>query len=107
MATLLQKYQSFLARPIATHLAEDASVIYTTIAEYLQGADAIVKHFNKNNQLFSKRSDKQLSAVETQDTLVYETDTTIEFRTGGGLFLPGLDDNFLSDQTVNFVLVCG
>ncbi|RPA82618.1 hypothetical protein BJ508DRAFT_86508 [Ascobolus immersus RN42] len=105
MATLLQKYQSFLARPVAGHLAEDASMIYTTTADLIQGADTIIKHFSKNNQLFSKRSDKQISVVETQDTLVYETDTSIEFRTGGGSFLPGLDDNFLSDQTVNFVLI--
>lgn len=106
MATLLQKYQSFLARPVATQLSDNASIVYTTTAEVIQGRDALVKHFEKYNQLFAKRTDKQISVVETQDTLVYETDTLIEFRTGGGSFLPGLDDNFLADQTVNFVLVC-
>lgn len=52
-----------------------------------------------------KKTEKVISSFETNDSLVIEMETTIEFKTSGGLYLPGLDDNFLSDQTVTFALV--
>ena len=46
-----------------------------------------------------------LSAIENEDAVCLDVETTLEFLTGGGAYLPGLDDNFLADHIVTFPMV--
>lgn len=48
-----------------------------------------------------------LSTVEGESAICLDVETTLEFITGGGAYLPGLDDNFLSDRVVTFPMVRG
>jgi hypothetical protein len=44
--------------------------------------------------------------VEGTNALAVEVHTTLELLSGGGSYLPGLDDNFLADRIVTFPIVC-
>lgn len=52
-----------------------------------------------------KKGDKTLSFVEAPGTIVLDVETTLEFVSGGGAYLPSLDDNFLADHVVTFPTV--
>jgi hypothetical protein len=56
--------------------------------------------------MIKKKEEKILDAVEASNALVVEVETTMEFVTSGGAYLPGLDDNFLADRTVTLPIVC-
>lgn len=60
---------------------------------------------NVQNHELKKKEEKFLDVVEGKDSLAVEVQTCIEFETGGGAYLPGLDDNFLADRTVNLPIV--
>lgn len=98
-------YKQFLAAPNPTFLAEDASLHYITTLTTVNGASAIIKHLKGQDHELKKREEKFLDVVEGPDSLAVETHTTIEFLTGGGSYLPSLDDNFLADRTVTFPVV--
>jgi hypothetical protein len=98
-------YQQFLAAPDPAQLADDASLHYITTLVSLNGAPAIVKHLQSQRYELRKHEETFLDVVEGPHALAVETHTTIEFRTGGGAYLPGLDDNFLADRTVTFPIV--
>lgn len=102
----LQKtYQQFLASPNTGLLADNASLHYiTTLLSFGSPAD-IIKHLNSQTRLLEKKEEKFLSVIEGQHALAIETQTTIEFKAGGGSYLPGLDDNFLTDRVVTFPVV--
>ena len=44
--------------------------------------------------------------IESSTGLSVDMETTIEFTNGGGAYLPGLDDNFVTDRTVTLPMVC-
>lgn len=46
-----------------------------------------------------------LNCIESEDEICLDVETTLEFVTGGGAYLPGLDDNFLADRVVTFPIV--
>lgn len=99
-------YTSFLASPNASALASNASIHYIPTTTSISDASAIVKHLLAQEKQVKKKSDKQLSVILGQDgSLCMETETTLEFETGGGAYLPQLDDNLLSDRVVTFPLV--
>lgn len=98
-------YKQFLASPSSSLLAENASLHYITTLSNFAGAAEIIKHFGTLRRQVNKKQEEILNVVEGQDTIVVETMTAIEFVTSGGIYLPQLDDNFLSDRTAYMPIV--
>lgn len=99
-------YKQFLAAPNPTSLASNASLHYVTTLTSLHGSTEILKHFSNQTHRLKKKAENVLSAVEGDNALAVEVETTIEFVNGGGAYLPSLDDNFLSDRVVTLPIVC-
>ncbi|EGX89930.1 hypothetical protein CCM_08183 [Cordyceps militaris CM01] len=92
-------YKQFLASPNASLLAENASLHYITTLSNFTGAAEIIKHLAALRRQVTKKQEEILSLVEGQNAIVVEVHTALEFITSGGIYLPKLDDNFLSDRT--------
>lgn len=103
--SLSAKYQAFLASPSSGALADDASLHYITTLTSLNTAPAIIKHLSVQEKILKKKGDKVLSAIEGADGVSLDVETTLEFVSGGGAYLPGLDDNFVADRIVTFPMV--
>ena len=99
-------YQEFLATPNSSLLAADATLHYITTTTSFNGPTEIIKHFGSLRNILKKKKEAILDLVEGRDAVAIEMDTTIELLSGGGPYLPGLDDNFLSDRTVYLPVVC-
>ncbi|GME40252.1 Major facilitator superfamily [Neofusicoccum parvum] len=102
---LSAKYQSFLSAPATGALAPGASINYVPTATTVAEPTAILKHLAAQGKLLKTKAQKLLSAIEGSDGLCLDVETTLEFVNGGGAYLPGLDDNFVSDRTVTFPTV--
>ncbi len=98
-------YQQFLAKANPTSLAEGASLNYITTLTTVNEPTFILKHLAKEEKQVKKKEEKVLDAIEAEDAVFLEVETTMEFLTSGGAYLPGLDDNFLADRTVTFPIV--
>lgn len=105
MASLKSLYQSFLAKPDGSAMNNDASLNYITTLTTISNAAAIVKHHAAHQKVLTKKEEKILSCIEGSDALCLDVETTLEFISGGGAYLPGLDDNFLADRVVTFPIV--
>ena len=105
MSSLKTLYQSYLGNPTATAFATDASINYIPTLTTIHKTDAIAKHLTAHQRVLRKKNERILHTVESHDALCIEVDTTIEFITGGGSYLPGLDDNFLADQLITLPIV--
>lgn len=103
--SLSAKYQAFLASPSAGALADNASLHYITTLTSIHDAGAIMKHLAVQDKLLKKTEQKVLSKIEGANGLSVDVETTIEFSSGGGAYLPGLDDNFVADRIVTFPMV--
>lgn len=103
--TLSQQYLAFLARPTPAALADNASLHYITTLTSINDAAAIIKHLTVQEKLLKKKAEKVIGTVEGGNGLTLDVETTIEFVSGGGAFLPGLDDNFVADRVVVFPMV--
>jgi hypothetical protein len=97
-------YKRFLASPNTSALADDASLHYVTTTSSFTSATEIIKHLSSVRNKIKKKKEDTLFAVESQQALALEAETTLEFVTSGGPYLPGLDDNFLADRTVHIVV---
>ncbi|RDL38357.1 Uncharacterized protein BP5553_02697 [Venustampulla echinocandica] len=102
---LQSTYERFLASPNPALLADNASLHYITTLTTVTSAGEIIKHLNNQTHELAKREQKVLSAVEGTDSLAVEIHTTIEFLTGGGAYLPKLDDNFLADRLATLPII--
>jgi hypothetical protein len=98
-------YRQFLASPSSSALADDAALHYITTTTSISGATDIIKHLGSVRNKIKKKKEDALFAIENQRALSLELDTTLEFVTSGGPYLPGLDDNFLADRTVYLAVV--
>ncbi|KAH7031165.1 uncharacterized protein B0I36DRAFT_349280 [Microdochium trichocladiopsis] len=98
---LADAYKQFLAAPHPDLLAPDASLVYVTTGTVFKGVDKISEHFKLTANKLQRDKQEALTVVEGHDAVVIEVDTTLKFLTSGGAYLPGLDDNFLSDRTVH------
>ena len=105
MASFKSVYQSFLASPNASALNNDASLNYITTLSTINSAAAILKHHAAHQKVLTKKEEKILSCIEGSDALCLDIETTLGFITGGGAYLPGLDDNFLADRVVTIPIV--
>ncbi|KAL6818595.1 hypothetical protein GGI42DRAFT_9150 [Trichoderma sp. SZMC 28013] len=91
-------YKQFLASPSSSLLADNASLHYVTTLTSFVGATEIIKHLNTLQKQVKKKKEDVISLIDGQNVIAVEVDTCIEFVTSGGAYLPGLDDNFLSDR---------
>ncbi|KAL8730635.1 MAG: hypothetical protein Q9166_003948 [cf. Caloplaca sp. 2 TL-2023] len=105
MPSLKATYQSYLENPNASAFAPDGSLNYITTLTAVHTADAIAKHLTAQQKILKKKYENILNTVESDNALCLEIETTIEFITGGGMYLPGLDDNFLADQLVTLPII--
>ncbi|KAH7329099.1 hypothetical protein B0I35DRAFT_473731 [Stachybotrys elegans] len=97
-------YKHFLAAPSSSALADKATLHYVTTTSSFSGPTDIIKHFNTLQKQVVKKSEDILNVVEGNQAAVYEVETTLEFHISGGVYLPGLDDNFLSDRVATLVI---
>src|SRR5947207_14852471 len=100
--SLKSKYNSFLRNPSTGVLAENASITYIPTLTSITEPTAILKHLAAQAKQIRKRYENILSFIEGGNGVCVEAETTLEFLTGGGAYLPGLDDNFLVDKVVTF-----
>ena len=99
-------YKQFLAAPNSSLLAPNATLHYVTTTTSFNGATDIIKHFSSLRNQLKKKMESPLEVIEGQNATAIEVETTLEFSTSGGPYLPGLDDNFLADRTVYLPIVC-
>ena len=99
-------YKQFLAAPNSSFLANDASIHYITTLVTVNGSSDVIKHLTSQSYELKKNEQTFLDVVEGTNSLAVEVHTTLEFLSGGGSYLPGLDDNFLADRIVTFPIVC-
>jgi hypothetical protein len=98
-------YKQFLAAPSSALLAEQATLHYLTTTTSFTGPTDIIKHLNTLQKQVAKKKQDAINVVEGANAIVLEVDTTLEFLTSGGAYLPGLDDNFLCDRTAQLPIV--
>ena len=98
-------YKQFLAAPSSDALAANASLNYITTTTAYNGPTEIIKHFASQQKQIKKKKEEFLSAVEGKDSIAVEVETSLQFITSGGAYLPALDDNFLADRTVYLAVV--
>ena len=98
-------YQSFLTAPNPDLLAKDATLNYITTLSSFSDNAAIVKHLAAQQKTLRKKVEKVISTIESSNALCLDVETTIEFVSGGGAYLPNLDDNFLADRVVTIPIV--
>lgn len=103
--TLQAVYKQFLAAPSSSALAQNASLHYITSTTSFHGPTDIIKHLNSQRNLVKKNKEDVITVVEGQDALAVQTGLTMEFLENGGAYLPGLDDQFLSDRVVDLAVV--
>ena len=103
--TLQSAFKQFLAAPNPTFLADNASLHYITTLITINTSSEIIKHLGAQTRQLKKKEETFIDVIESENALAVEVQTTIEFLTGGGAYLPGLDDNFLADRTVTFPVV--
>lgn len=103
--SLQTAYRQFLAAPNSSALASGASLHYITSTTSFAGATEIIKHFGTLRSQVKKKKEAAITAVEGQSAIAVEIETTLEFVSSGGPYLPGLDDNFVADRTVYLPIV--
>jgi hypothetical protein len=103
---LTKLYSKFLTDPQKDVLHAQAGLHYiSTTGNSFQTNTAILGHLTREALLYKYKEQKVLSAVEAPNAVVVEVSAAIEFQNGGGVLLPGLDDNFVTDQTVHLPMV--
>jgi hypothetical protein len=98
-------YKQYLASPSAALLAPAATLHYITTGTTFSGADDIAKHLSKQANQLKMKKEEVIGVVEGAGAIAAEVETDIEFEMGGGVYLPGMDENFLTDRTVSLVIV--
>ncbi|GAO15524.1 uncharacterized protein UV8b_02994 [Ustilaginoidea virens] len=98
-------YRQFLASSSSSLLAEKASLHYVTTATSIYGATEIIKHLNSLQKQVKIKKQEFLNVVDGHSVVVAEVETALEFQTSGGAYLPGLDDNFLSDRVAYLAII--
>ncbi|KAI9374392.1 hypothetical protein BJX61DRAFT_498535 [Aspergillus egyptiacus] len=100
--SLKDVYQRFLADPKSAPLASDVSLIYITSTTEFNGAEAVLKHLTRQQHIIKINSQTALDAVQGSNSLCLDVETSVQFISGGGAYLPNLDETFLLDRTATF-----
>ncbi|KAL4786655.1 hypothetical protein BJX76DRAFT_96789 [Aspergillus varians] len=99
--SLKDVYQRFLADPRSAPLASDASLIYITSTTEINGSDKVIRHLT-NQQEVKTNFQTVIDAIQGSNALSLDVDTSVQFVTGGGAYLPNLDETFLFDRVATF-----
>ncbi|KAK6338195.1 hypothetical protein TWF730_002269 [Orbilia blumenaviensis] len=103
---LTRLYSEFIVSPKRQALHGQAGLHYIgSSGNSFQSGDAIINHLKKEAMWYTKKEQKILASVESHNSVVFEISNVIEFTNGGGMLLPNLDDNFVTDQTVTLPMV--
>lgn len=103
--SLKQVYERFLAAPNPLHLADDASLQYVTTLTTFKQQGPIIKHLdNQQKNVVKKQNERIISQVEGSTSLAIIVETTLEFISSGGAYLPGLD-TFIIDRQARLPVV--
>ncbi|KAL3478993.1 hypothetical protein BJX99DRAFT_94733 [Aspergillus californicus] len=94
-------YQRFLADPRSAPLASNVSLVYITSTTELNGKEAVIRQLTQQH-VVQTRSQTVIDAVEGAHSLSLDVETTLQFISGGGAYLPNLDETFLFDRVVTF-----
>lgn len=103
--SLKATYERFLASPTPEALSANVALNYITTTTTFNNAEPVARHLNNQTKVVKKESEKILGTVEGPHSICLDTEITLEFLTGGGAYLPGLDDNFLINHVVTFPMV--
>ena len=103
--SLKSLYQSYLANPTSNALSDNATLNYITTLTTIHTKESILKHYAAHQKVLRKKQETVLDCVESSNAISLDIETTLEFLSGGGAYLPGLDDNFVADRVVNFPMV--
>ncbi|KAF3170882.1 hypothetical protein TWF106_010370 [Orbilia oligospora] len=104
--SLTKLYSQFITSPKRDSLHNQAGLHYIgSTGSSFQSGDAIINHLKREAGWYTKKEQKILSSVESHNSVVVEISNLIEFTNGGGMLLPNLDDNFVTDQTVTLPMV--
>ncbi|KAG5974221.1 hypothetical protein E4U55_008278 [Claviceps digitariae] len=98
-------YRQFLASPSSSYLSDKASLHYVTTTTSVYGPTEIIKHLNTLQKQVRIKKQELLNLVDGQSVIAAEVDTALEFQTSGGAYLPGLEDNFLSDRVAYLSII--
>lgn len=99
-------YSQFLRSPTTAVLADGVAIHYVPTLTTIHEPNALIKHLAAQAKVLIKKNEKVISGVEGPNSISLEVETVIEFVSGGGALVPGLDDNFLADKIVTLPLVC-
>lgn len=103
--TLSAIYERFIASPNPLSLAENASLHYVPTLKSFSEQGPIIKHLESQNKDVVKiKSAKIINTIEGANAIAVEVDTTLEFISGGGAYLPGLE-NFIVDKIATVPMV--
>lgn len=99
-------YERFLQSPNPLNLANNVTLQYVTTLQSFSQQGRIIKHFEEQNRnVVKKKAEKVIGAVEGLTSVVVIVETTLEFLSAGGAYLPGLD-TFIVDRTATLPVVC-
>jgi hypothetical protein len=95
-------YERFLASPNPLSLSENVSLNYIPTLRTFTQSGPVIRHLeSQSKNEVRKKAEKVIAAVEGQNSLSLDVETTLEFISSGGTYLPGLE-NFVSDRVVTF-----
>ncbi|KAL2831777.1 hypothetical protein BDW59DRAFT_140007 [Aspergillus cavernicola] len=100
--SLKDVYQRFLADPRSAPLASDVSLIYITSTTELNDAEAVIKHLTRQQHIVNVKSQTVIDTVQGSNSLCLDVVTAVQFVSGGGAYLPNLDETFLLDRVATF-----
>lgn len=102
---LAQIYERFFASPNPLSLADEAALHYIPTLKSFSQQGPVVRHLvSQNRDVVKVKSSKRISVVEGANSIALETETVLEFISGGGSYLPGLD-TFITDLVATLPMV--
>ncbi|BFZ62041.1 hypothetical protein YB2330_003120 [Saitoella coloradoensis] len=104
MQSVEELYDKYKSKPQASLLAEDATLQYITSGVTVTGANAIITRRAKDRDEITV-TENVITKHIASDSIVFEVAATITFTNGSGWLVPGIDDNFLFDKTIEIPLV--
>ena len=103
--SLKDVYQRFLDLPNPISLSEKATYHYVTTLHTFKGPAEIVRHLeSQNKKVVKTKGTKIIAGVEGSNAIALEVETGLEFISGGGTYLPGLE-NFIVDKIATLPIV--
>ncbi|KAF2769457.1 hypothetical protein EJ03DRAFT_92270 [Teratosphaeria nubilosa] len=99
------QYTSWLQSPKTSLLSANARLVYITTTTEIHEPTAILKHIQSQEKHITKKEEKVLNTIESSHGLCVETQTSLLFKTSGGAYLPGIDENLLDEKLVTFPMI--